>query len=209
MLENRMPWDCGLRQIFLVPSISPGVDISQDRWLFPTERCQMFAQPRSILFQVLSHLLVKYISLARQKIKETAWNYVTLEGSHSHSSPLSFSHVTDISFSAHGRIIDALTVEARCQKQGSGLISEGDFLWDLRQVTSQPVKGSCCHILLLDLLKPKKSWALILRTLNRSLKKMRCKVEEGTEVVLRRRYQEEAWRGWVVAIAQQQLQYFF
>lgn len=116
MLENWMPWDCGLRQIFLVPSISPGVDISQDRWLFPTERCQMFAQPRSILFQVLSHLLVKYISLARQKIKETAWNHVTLEGSHSHSSPLFFSHVTDISFSAHGRIIDALMVEVRCQK---------------------------------------------------------------------------------------------
>lgn len=114
-LENWMPWDCGLRQIFLVPSISPGVDISQDRWLFPTERCQMFAQPRSVLFQVLSHLLVKYISLARQKIKETVWNCVTLEGSYSHSSPLSFSHVTDISFSAWGRI-DAVTVEARRQK---------------------------------------------------------------------------------------------
>ena len=117
MLENWMPWDCGLRQIFLVPSISPGVGISQDRWLFPTERCQMFAQPRSILFQVLSHLLVKYISLARQKIKETAWYLVTLKW-HSNSSPLSFTPVTDISFGAHGRI-SALTVEAQCQKMSA------------------------------------------------------------------------------------------
>lgn len=83
-----------------MPSISLGVDISQDRWLFPTERCQMFAQPRSILFQVLSHLLVKYISLARQKITETARNLATIEGSRPHGSPVSFSRVADVSLGA-------------------------------------------------------------------------------------------------------------
>lgn len=57
----------------------------------------MFAQPRSILFQVLSHLLVKYISVARQKIKETAWNLTTVEGSRSCGSPVSFGRVSDIS----------------------------------------------------------------------------------------------------------------
>lgn len=85
-----------------MPSISLGVDISQDRWLFPTERCQMFAQPRSILFQVLSHLLVKYISLARQKITGTARSLATVEGSRPCGSPVSFGSVTDISLGAEG-----------------------------------------------------------------------------------------------------------
>lgn len=171
-----MPWDCGLRQIFLVPSISPGVDISQDRWLFPTERCQMFAQPRSILFQVLSHLLLKYISLARQKIKETAWNLATIEGSHSRGSPVSFSG-TDISL-------------------GGGEGSKMP-LWrehSRAQVSCRISCDTCTSLLACQrvfALRLPKSWALNLHTPNRCCKKMRCKGEGGgAEVALRRGHRE-------------------